>query len=76
VNVINMEDSSKSNQLSFHQLVGYFHCTINKIVSNNASVATLVLGSRPKQGLTRVRVKKEAQGSHLMFLGVQKNVKE
>jgi hypothetical protein len=37
VNVINMEDFSKSNQLSFHQLIGCFHSIINKIISNNAS---------------------------------------
>jgi hypothetical protein len=39
-------------------------------------VATLTLGSRPKQGLVRVRAKKEARESHLMLLGVQKSVKE
>jgi hypothetical protein len=37
VNVIDLEDFSKSNQLSFHQLVGCFHSAINKITSNNAS---------------------------------------
>jgi len=39
-------------------------------------VATLALGSRPKQGFARLRVKREAWRSHLMFLGVQKNVRE
>jgi len=33
-------------------------------------VATLALGSQAKQGFARVRAKKEAQKSHLMFLGV------
>jgi hypothetical protein len=33
-------------------------------------VTTLALGSRPKQGLARLRGKKEAEKSHLMFLGV------
>ncbi len=37
VNVINMEDISKSNQLSFNQLFGCFHSTLNKIAYNNAS---------------------------------------
>ncbi len=31
-------------------------------------VTTLALGSRPRQGLARVRTKKEAQESHLMLL--------
>jgi len=30
-------------------------------------VATLALGSRPKQGLTKVRAKNEAQESHFML---------
>jgi hypothetical protein len=33
-------------------------------------VAILTLGSRPKQGLARVRVKREARESHLMLPGV------
>jgi hypothetical protein len=33
-------------------------------------VITLTLGSRPRPGLARVQAKKEAQESHLMFLGV------
>jgi len=38
-----------------------FHC-----------VATLALGSRPspRQGLTRLRAKREARGSHVMLPGV------
>jgi hypothetical protein len=39
-------------------------------------VATLVLGSRPKQGLAKVQAKSEAWGSHFMLLGVQESVKE
>jgi hypothetical protein len=34
-----------------------------------ASVATLALGSRPKQRLARLRAKREARESHLMLLG-------
>jgi hypothetical protein len=30
-------------------------------------VTTLALGSQPKQGFTRVRAKREARESHLMF---------
>ncbi len=42
----------------------------------NIVVTTLTLGSRPRQGLARVRAKREAQESHLMLLGVQKSVRE
>ncbi len=34
------------------------------------TVATLALGSWPRQGLAKVQAKREAQESHLMFLGV------
>jgi hypothetical protein len=34
---------------------------------NKGGVAILVLGLRPKQGLAKVRAKKEARKSHLMF---------
>jgi hypothetical protein len=40
------------------------------------SIATLGFGSRPKQGLTRMRAKKESQESHHMLLGVQKSVRD
>jgi len=33
-------------------------------------VTTLTLGSRPRQKLARVRAKREARESHLMFLGM------
>jgi hypothetical protein len=39
-------------------------------------VTTLALGSQPRQGLTRLRAQREARGSHLMFPGVQKSVRE
>ncbi len=39
-------------------------------------VATLALGLQPRQGLARVRAKREARESHFMFSGVQKSVKE
>ncbi len=39
-------------------------------------VATLALGSRPRQGLARVRAKREAPESHFMFPGAQKSVRE
>jgi hypothetical protein len=40
------------------------------------NVATLALGSRPKQEFARLKVKREAQESHLMLSRVQKTVKE
>ncbi len=39
-------------------------------------VATLTLGLQPKQGLGRVRAKREAQESHLMLSGMKESVKE
>jgi len=39
-------------------------------------VTTLALGLRPRQGLVRLRAKKEAQESCRMFLGVQESVRE
>jgi len=36
----------------------------------NENVATLALGSEPRQGLAKVRTKNEAQESHFMLLGV------
>jgi hypothetical protein len=39
-------------------------------------VATLALGLQSRQGLARVRAKREAWESHLMLPGVQKNVSE
>jgi hypothetical protein len=35
-----------------------------------AYVVTLALGSQPKQGLAKVRAKREARESHLMLPGV------
>jgi hypothetical protein len=37
-----------------------------------ASVATLALGSRPRQGVARLRAKKETQESHHMLPGMQR----
>ncbi len=39
-------------------------------------VATLVLGSRPRQRLTKVQAKSEARKSYFMFLGVCESVRE
>jgi len=39
-------------------------------------VATLALGSRPRQGLARLQAKKEAQESHIMLPGVWESVRE
>ncbi len=41
-----------------------------------SNVMALALGSRPMQGLARMRAKREDQESHLMLPGVQKNVRE
>jgi hypothetical protein len=39
-------------------------------------VVILALGLQPRQGLTRLRAKREAQESHLMLSGMQKSVRE
>jgi hypothetical protein len=39
-------------------------------------VATLALGLRPRQGLTRVWDKRETREAHIIFPGVQENVRE
>jgi hypothetical protein len=42
----------------------------DKIIKKMIFVTTLALGSRPKQGLAKVRAKNEAQESYFMFPGV------
>ncbi len=39
-------------------------------------VTTLTLGLQPRQGLARVRAKREAWESHFMLLGVHESVRE
>jgi hypothetical protein len=46
-----------------------FYCNCNLI-------ATLTLGSQPRQGLAKVHAKKEARESHFMLPGVLESVKE
>jgi hypothetical protein len=41
-----------------------------KLKKNTMIVATLALGSRPRQGLAKVRAKNETWESHFMFVGV------
>ncbi len=40
------------------------------------NVITLALGLQPRQGLARLRAKKEVRESHQMLLGMQKSVRE
>ncbi len=53
---------------------------LDKVLSQDMAhiddVATLTLGSRPRQGLVKVRAKNEAQESHFMLSGVWENVRE
>jgi hypothetical protein len=49
---------------------------INIEGNNIVCVATLALGPRPRQRIARLWAKREAWGSHLMFLGVQKSARE
>jgi len=39
-------------------------------------VATLALGSRPRQGLAKEWAKYEARETHFMLMGVQESVRE
>jgi len=47
-----------------------------EVVALEEVVATLALGSRPRQGLAKVRAKREARESHLMFSRVQESMRE
>jgi hypothetical protein len=74
---------SKSYKFVLWQIVNWpkwrlhFFLKINGVVVwSMLNVTTLALNSWLKQGLARVRAKKEARESHLMLSGMQKNVKE
>jgi hypothetical protein len=49
---------------------------VDKPSKDSIHVATLALGSRPRQWLLEVRTKSEARESHFMLLGMQESVKE
>jgi hypothetical protein len=56
-----------------------FGCSLvknHKIYYKDKSVATLALGSRPKQGLTKLRAKCEVRESHIMLPRVWESVRE
>ncbi len=67
-------------QLSFVQIVSSHYMSsflhISKMMMNVVIVTTLTLCLQPRQGLAKVRTKREAQESHLMLLRVQENVRE
>ncbi len=46
------------------------------LINSMIIIATLALGLRPKQRLTRVRAKRKTRESHFMPSGAQKNVRE
>jgi hypothetical protein len=50
----------------------YIQFHVINIFSFFPFVATLALGSQPRQGLARLRAKKKAQESHHMLMGVQR----
>jgi hypothetical protein len=52
----------------FEFQLGFFSIVISFFVKE--CVATLTLGSQPKQRLAKVRVESEAQESHFMLMGV------
>jgi len=61
---------------SLRLLCKYFIIRIMKILFKCSSVATLILGSWPRQGLAKVQAKSEAWKSHFMLLGVWESVRE
>jgi hypothetical protein len=46
------------------------------VMQKKVCVATLALGSQPRQGLVKVRAKCEARESHFMVSEVLENVRE
>jgi hypothetical protein len=50
--------------------------TITLSMTKAEYVTTLALGSRPRQGLAKVRAKNEARESHFMFPRMWESVKE
>jgi hypothetical protein len=61
---------------SKYSLFPTFLYLISLNISFTNIIATLALGSRPRQGLPRVHAKREAWESHFMLPGVQKSVRE
>jgi len=45
------------------------------MLGHSFSITTLTLGSRPRQGLARVRAKREVRDSHFMFSKVEESVR-
>jgi hypothetical protein len=69
----------KLKQLGANKLRPTHHARVTLVshdLKTSHCVATLALGSQPKQGLVRLWAKEEAWGSHLMLPRVQKNVRE
>jgi len=62
----------KPSKLLFHSICECLEKDLTHLIwlSFIKGVATLLLGSRPRQGLARVKAKREARESHLMLLGV------
>jgi hypothetical protein len=56
----------KNENVILHLRIAHSSC----LWLESTNVATLALGSRPKQGLTKVRAKNEAHESHFMLSGV------
>jgi hypothetical protein len=80
ISTLSFDDShciyfASSNIFSFILIcphISHLVCLIN----HRLFVATLALGSWPRQGLAKVRAKYEARESHFMLPWVQKSVRE
>ncbi len=66
----NTNDENWPLSFCYHFIVYWSHAPL--IHDYDFFVATLALGSRPRQGLAKVRAKKEARESHFMLPGVQR----
>jgi hypothetical protein len=65
-----------SHQSTYWPNFCIFLSCANVVVFFTLVVVTLALGSQPKQGLTKVRAKNEAQESHFMPSEMWEGVKE
>jgi hypothetical protein len=70
--IVKREKGVEIGRIHFYNI--FVHLWFKRVFSLH--VATLALGSQPRQGLARLRAKREARGSHFMLPRVQKSVRE
>jgi hypothetical protein len=84
--IVELKNLKSSTQVALahgcHSLMSLPHLLAQRTIgrvpqvdySQDHVVVTLALGLQPRQGLARVRAKREARESYLMLPGVQKSV--